>query len=63
MHGYRRGKRTHVQNKEEVVVITITAPEKSTQSSIAIGCVPGALRVVLYKFGQIDMACTLVQVI
>ena len=40
---------------------TITAPE-NPDSSIASGCVPGASRVVLYKFGQIDMVCTLVQV-
>ena len=32
-------------------------------SSIASGCVPGALRAVLYKFRQIDMVCTLVQAI
>ena len=35
--------------------MTITAPEKATQHSIASDCVPGVLRVILYKFEQIDM--------
>ena len=38
-------------------------PQKNPHSSIASGCVPGAPRVVLYKFEQIDMVCTLVQAI
>ena len=65
IHGYRRGKRAHDWNEEEVVVITITAPEKATQQRCEWlrprGL--GASRVVLCKFGQIHMVCTLVQLI
>ena len=47
-------------NEAEVVVIT-TSAQKEPHSSIGSGCIPGASRVVLYKFGQIDTVCTLVQ--
>ena len=43
-------------------MVTITA-QKNPHSSTASGCVPGASRVVFYKFGQVDMVCTLVQAI
>ena len=35
-------------------MVTITVPEKA-HSSIASSCVPGASRVVLYKFGKFDI--------
>ena len=44
-------------------MVAIYLPQKNPHSSIASGCVPGAPRVVLYKFGQIDMVCTHVQAI
>ena len=31
IHGYRRGKRAHYLKEQEVVVVTITAPQNSTQ--------------------------------
>ena len=43
--------------------IDVLLRQETPHSSIASGCVTGASKVVLQKFGQINMVCTLVQVI